>query len=88
MRALSGQELKNKTKLFRKRLELGETLEDLLPEALATVREAAFRAHGLFAYPVQIIGAYIIFLGDFCEMRTGEGKTLVVVLIVFPKKQN
>lgn len=83
MRALSGQALKNKTKLFRKRLELGETLEDLLPEALATVREAAFRAHGLFAYPVQIIGAYIIFLGDFCEMRTGEGKTLVIVLAAY-----
>lgn len=83
MRQLSGQALKNKTKIFRQRLELGETLEDLLPEALATAREAAFRAHGLFAYPVQIIAAYIIFLGDFCEMKTGEGKTLAIVLAAY-----
>lgn len=83
MRALSGIELKNKTKLFRKRMELGETVEDMLPEALAVVREAAYRAHGLFAYQVQLIGAIIIFLGDFAEMKTGEGKTLAIVLAAY-----
>ncbi|WP_391591749.1 Protein translocase subunit SecA [[Mycoplasma] cavipharyngis] len=80
MRALSNNQLRDKTKLFLRRLELGETTEDILPEALATVREAAYRAHGMFAYPVQLIGAIVIFFGDFAEMKTGEGKTLTVAL--------
>ncbi|MDQ0513837.1 preprotein translocase subunit SecA [Mycoplasmoides fastidiosum] len=80
MRALTNNQLRDKTKLFLRRLELGETTEDILPEALATVREAAYRAHGMFAYPVQLIGAIVIFYGDFAEMKTGEGKTLTVAL--------
>lgn len=83
MRALNGNELKNKTKLFYRRLELGETTEDILPEAIAVAREAAYRAHGMFAFPVQLIGVIVIFFGDFAEMKTGEGKTLTVALATY-----
>ncbi len=74
---LSEAELKGKTAEFRKRLEEGETLDDMIPEALATVREAAWRVLGKKPFPVQIIGAIVLHQGRIAEMRTGEGKTLV-----------
>ncbi len=74
---LSDAELKAKTKEFRDRLESGETLDDILPEALATVREAAWRVLEKKPYPVQIIGAIVLHQGRIAEMKTGEGKTLV-----------
>ena len=80
MGALSDEELKNKTKKFKERLENGETLDDLLPEAYATVREAAKRVLGMEHYRVQIIGGIILHQGRIAEMKTGEGKTLVSTL--------
>ena len=80
MGALSDEELKNKTKEFKERLENGETLDDLLPEAYATVREAAKRVLGMEHYRVQIIGGIILHQGRIAEMKTGEGKTLVSTL--------
>ena len=80
MGALSDEELKNKTKEFKERLENGETLDDLLPEAYATVREAAKRVLGREHYRVQIIGGIILHQGRIAEMKTGEGKTLVSTL--------
>ena len=77
---LTDEELKNKTKEFKERLEKGETLDDLLPEAFATVREAASRVLGMKHYRVQIIGGIILHQGRIAEMRTGEGKTLVSTL--------
>ena len=80
MGALSDEELKNKTKEFKERLENGETLDDLLPEAYATVREAAKRVLSMEHYRVQIIGGIILHQGRIAEMKTGEGKTLVSTL--------
>ncbi|MDE5772368.1 MAG: preprotein translocase subunit SecA [Ruminococcus sp.] len=74
---LSDAELKGKTQEFRDRLQSGETLDDVLPEALATVREAAWRVLEKKPYPVQIIGAIVLHQGRIAEMKTGEGKTLV-----------
>ncbi len=74
---LSDAELKAKTQEFKDRLENGETLDDILPEALATVREAAWRVLEKKPYPVQIIGAIVLHQGRIAEMKTGEGKTLV-----------
>lgn len=74
---LSDAELKAKTQEFKDRLEIGETLDTILPEALATVREAADRVLGKKPYPVQIIGAIVLHQGRIAEMKTGEGKTLV-----------
>lgn len=74
---LSDAELKAKTPEFRDRLESGETLDDILPEALATVREGAWRVLEKKPYPVQIIGAIVLHQGRIAEMKTGEGKTLV-----------
>ncbi len=74
---LTEAELKAKTPEFKERLENGETLDDLVPEALATVREAAWRVLGKKPFPVQIIGAIVLHQGRIAEMRTGEGKTLV-----------
>ncbi len=76
-KALSDAELKEKTVEFRDRLETGETLETLMPEALATVREAAARVLGKRPVPVQLIGAIVLHQGRIAEMKTGEGKTLV-----------
>ena len=76
-KALSDAELKEKTVEFRDRLETGETLEALMPEALATVREAAARVLGKRPFPVQLIGAIVLHQGRIAEMKTGEGKTLV-----------
>ena len=80
MEALSDEELKAKTKEYKERLEKGETLDDLLPEAYATVREAARRVLGMEHYRVQIIGGIILHQGRIAEMKTGEGKTLVSTL--------
>ena len=79
-KALSEQELKAKTKEFRERLQSGETLDDLLPEAFATVREASSRVLGLRHFYVQILGGIILHQGRISEMKTGEGKTLVSTL--------
>ena len=79
-RALSDSELKNKTSLFKERLSAGETLDDILPEAFAAVREAADRVLGMRHFPVQIIGGIILHQGRIAEMKTGEGKTLVATL--------
>ena len=80
MHGLSDDELKAKTKEFKDRLAKGETLDDILPEAYATVREAALRVLGMEHYRVQIIGGIILHQGRIAEMRTGEGKTLVSTL--------
>ena len=80
MMALSDEELQGKTKEFKNRLENGETLDDILPEAYATVREAARRVLGMEHYRVQIIGGIILHQGRIAEMKTGEGKTLVCTL--------
>ena len=77
---LSEAELKAKTAEFKDRLAKGETLDDLLPEAFATVREAADRVLGLRPYPVQLMGGMILHQGRIAEMKTGEGKTLVATL--------
>ena len=80
MTALSDAELQHKTVEFKERLAQGETLDDLLPEAFATVREAAKRVLGMEHFRVQIIGGVILHQGRIAEMRTGEGKTLVSTL--------
>ena len=80
MMALSDEELRAKTAEYKSRLQAGETLDDLLPEAYATVREAARRALNMEHYRVQLIGGIILHQGRIAEMRTGEGKTLVSTL--------
>ncbi|WP_053387104.1 preprotein translocase subunit SecA [Leucobacter japonicus] len=77
---LSDEELREETTEFRERLEKGETLDDLLPEAFAAVREAAKRTIGLNPFPVQIMGGANLHLGNISEMKTGEGKTLVATM--------
>ena len=81
--SLSDEELKNKTKEFKKRLKKGETLDDLLPEAFSVVREVSKRALGERHYDVQLIGGIVLHQGKISEMRTGEGKTLVATLPVY-----
>ena len=78
--AMSDEELRGQTDEFRKRLEQGETLDELMPEAFATVREAAKRVLGQRHYDVQIMGGAALHLGNIAEMKTGEGKTLVATL--------
>ena len=80
MKKLSDEALKAKTDEFKKRLENGETIDDILPEAYATVREAACRVLGMEHFRVQLIGGVILHQGRIAEMRTGEGKTLVATL--------
>ena len=80
MQKLTDEELRDKTREYKKRLEEGATLDDLLPEAFATVREAAKRVLGMEHYRVQIIGGVILHQGRIAEMKTGEGKTLVSTL--------
>jgi len=77
---LSDEALKGKTAIFKERLEEGETLDDLLPEAFAAIREAADRVLGMRPYPVQLMGGIILHQGRIAEMKTGEGKTLVAIL--------
>ena len=79
-REFTDEELRNQTKEFRERLEEGETLDDILPEAFATVREAADRVLGQRPYRVQLMGGAALHLGNIAEMKTGEGKTLVAAL--------
>ena len=78
--ALSEEELKGKTALFKERLAKGETLDDILVEAFAAIREAAWRVLGMKPYPVQLIGGIVLHQGRIAEMKTGEGKTLVAIL--------
>jgi preprotein translocase subunit SecA len=80
---LSDQELAGKTDEFKKRIEGGESLDSLLPEAFATVREAAWRVLGMKPYRVQVIGGIILHQGRIAEMKTGEGKTLVATMPVY-----
>ena len=82
-KAMSEQTLKSQTQILKDRLENGETLDDILPEALATCREAADRVLGKRPFPVQIIGAIVLHQGRIAEMRTGEGKTLVACLAAY-----
>ena len=80
MQKLTDEELRDKTREYKRRLEEGATIDDLLPEAFATVREAAKRVLGMEHYRVQIIGGIILHQGRIAEMKTGEGKTLVSTL--------
>ena len=77
MQAMSDEELRDQTRKFKERLAKGETLDDILPEAFATVREAAKRTLNMEHYPVQLIGGIVLHQGRIAEMKTGEGKTLV-----------
>ena len=79
-KALSDEQLKAKTPEFKERLAQGETLDDILPEAFAAIREAADRVLGMRPYPVQLIGGIVLHQGRIAEMKTGEGKTLVAIL--------
>ena len=80
MQKLSDEELRDKTREYKERYAKGETLDDLLPEAFATVREAAVRSIGMKHYRVQLIGGIVLHQGRIAEMKTGEGKTLVSTL--------
>ena len=79
-RAMSNEELQDQTGILKTRLEYGETLDDILPEAFATAREAAWRVNGEFPYHVQLMGGYVMHKGDISEQLTGSGKTLTAVL--------
>jgi preprotein translocase subunit SecA len=83
IQALSDEELQAQTAKFKERLAAGETLDDILPEAFATVREAAQRTLGQRHYDVQLVGGIVLHRGEIAEMRTGEGKTLVATLAVY-----
>ena len=79
-RKLTDAQLRAKTEEFRTRLQKGETEDDILPEAFATVREAAARVLGMRPYRVQLLGGIVLHQGRIAEMKTGEGKTLVATL--------
>src|SRR3990170_2015240 len=81
--ALSDAQLRGKTDEFRRRLAEGETLEDVLPEAFAVVRESSVRTIGLRHFDVQLIGGVVLHQGRIAEMRTGEGKTLVATMPIY-----
>jgi len=83
LQALTDEQLKGKTAEFKERLAKGETLDDLLPEAFAVVREASKRCMGMRHFDVQLLGGMILHEGRIAEMRTGEGKTLVATLPVY-----
>ena len=78
--ALTDEQLKAKTPYFKERLENGESLDDILPEAFAACREASWRVLKMKHFPVQVIGGIVLHQGRIAEMRTGEGKTLVATL--------
>src|SRR5665648_399429 len=80
---LTDDELRDKTEEFRARLEEGEGLDELMPEAFAVVREAARRALGMRPFDVQVMGAVVLHRGSIAEMKTGEGKTLVATMPVY-----
>ena len=79
-KAMSDAQLQAKTQEFKERLQNGETLDDILPEAFATAREASDRVLGLRPYRVQLVGGIVLHQGRIAEMKTGEGKTLVATL--------
>src|SRR5215218_341413 len=81
--AMSDDELRGQTEVFRRRLEGGASLDEILPEAFATVREAAVRTLGQRHYDVQLIGGIALHRGEIAEMKTGEGKTLEATLAVY-----
>jgi preprotein translocase subunit SecA len=83
MQGLSDEDLANQTLLFRQRLDAGEELDAILPEAFATVREASVRVLGMRHFDVQMIGGIVLHRGEIAEMRTGEGKTLVATLATY-----
>ena len=83
MEALSDQELQNQTVKFRKQLANGATLDDIVVEAFATVREADRRVLGMFPFDVQVMGALVLFHGQVAEMKTGEGKTLTATMPLY-----
>ena len=83
IQALSDEQIRARTEEFRDRLAAGETIDQLLPEAFATVREAAWRALGERAFDVQIVGGLVLHQGKIAEMKTGEGKTLVATMPVY-----
>src|SRR5690625_156037 len=83
MQALDDASVRAKTDEFRQRLEAGETLDDLLPEAFAVTREASVRVFGMRHFDVQLLGAIALHQGKIAEMRTGEGKTLMATLAVY-----
>ena len=83
IQGLSDDELKAKTPAFKERLQNGETLDDILPEAFAVCREAAWRSLGMKHFRVQLIGGVVLHQGRISEMKTGEGKTLVATLSVY-----
>ncbi len=83
MQAFSDEELRAQTDKFRQQLEQGKTLDDILPEAFATVREASVRVLGMRHFDVQMIGGIVLHRGEIAEMRTGEGKTLVATLATY-----
>ena len=83
MQKLSDEELRNKTNEYRSRLQNGETVDDLLPEAFATAREAAYRVINEKPYKVQVMGSIAMHKGDIAEMKTGEGKTLTATMCVY-----
>ena len=85
-KAMTDDEMHQLTESFRERLKAGETLDDLLPEAYAAVREAAVRTLGQRPFPVQLIGAIVLHQGRIAEMRTGEGKTLTAALPGLPER--
>ena len=82
-KAMSEEELKNQTNIFKERLANGETLDDIMVEAFATAREAATRVLGMTPFRVQIIGAAAMHFGNIAEMKTGEGKTLTSVMVAY-----
>ena len=84
---LSDEELKAKTPLLKERLAKGETLDDILPDAFAVVREASKRTLGLRPFDVQLIGGIVLHRGRISEMKTGEGKTLVATMPVYKMRK-
>ncbi|WP_084269046.1 preprotein translocase subunit SecA [Mycoplasmoides alvi] len=82
-RSLTDDQLKSKTSFFIKELEAGKSLDDIAIHAFATIREAVYRENNQFAYLVQLVGAYVVYQGDFAEMMTGEGKTLTLFLAAY-----
>ena len=83
IQALSDDELRAQTDKFRRQLDDGQTLDDILPEAFATVREASSRVLGMRHFDVQMVGGIVLHRGEISEMKTGEGKTLVATLATY-----
>ena len=80
MKAMSDEELANQTNVLRRKYKKHKSLDKILPEAFATVREAALRTTGLYPFDVQILGGLVLYEGQVAEMKTGEGKTLVAAM--------